>query len=256
MACRRRVWGGLAAWAALLAVTAPAFGQPGAPAPPALPVRAEEAGRATFALPHVPLEALSPAVRENARRVLERPTLSAHGPLETFNCQPAAYHWLLDHPDQAVRLWRLVGARVMDLEDRGAGRFGWRDGQGNEAQWETVLRAPGLRVWYCEGKAKPGALLPAAHGRALVLLQYQEGRDAKGRPAVRHQVHLLLRADSRALAAVARMLGGPAPRLAEQYLGQLEMFFGALAWHLDQNAERAARLFRQIGQPVPGASPG
>jgi hypothetical protein len=44
---------------------------------------------------------------------------------------------------------------------------------------------------------------------------------------------------------VARLLGPSAPRLAEQYLGQLQLFFSALVWYLDQHPERAAGLLAE-----------
>ena len=39
-------------------------------------------------------------------------------------------------------------------------------------------------------------------------------------------------------ALAARLLGPSMPRMAEQYLGQLEMFFSALVWYIDQHPER------------------
>jgi hypothetical protein len=67
---------------------------------------------------------------------------------------------------------------------------------------------------------------------------------------MQHQAHVVLRADSRALALVARMLGGTAPRLAQSYLSQMEIFFGGLAWYLDQDPARAERLYQRLGLAV------
>ncbi len=251
MANRRRWMGGLSAWLALLAVAGPGAAQPPrAPTPLAFPVRAE-GGPALPATPTIPYGLLSPGAREKVRRVVEGPSLSAHGPAEAFACQPALYRWLLDHPREGGFLWRLVGAKVTDVEDRGAGRYGYRDAQGSDVQWETVLDTSEMRIWLAEGKAKPGALVPAVHGRVVVVLLYREGKDARGRSILRHQAHLFVRTDSRALALVARMLGGTAPRIAENCMAQLEMFFGALAWYLDQDSARAERMFQRIGLQVP-----
>jgi hypothetical protein len=64
-------------------------------------------------------------------------------------------------------------------------------------------------------------------------------------------MHLLLRTDSRALGLAARLMGGSVPRLADHYMGQLEMYFGGLAWYLGQDGERTRRLFARLGQPMP-----
>jgi hypothetical protein len=181
------------------------------------------------------------------RWVVEGPTLSARGPAETFAGRRETYRWLLDHPRQAGALWRLLGAKVAEIEERGPGRFGYRDPQGSDVQWEAVLDTGEMRVWLAEGRAKPGALLPAVRGRLVVILVYRESKDARGRPVIRHQAHVIVRADSRTLALVARMLNGPAPRIAESCLSQLQLFFGALGWYLDQDPARAARLYQRIG---------
>ena len=64
------------------------------------------------------------------------------------------YHWLLDHPDQAVKLWRRLGAKCIDIQDLGAGRFGWKEGV-SDVHWDVVLDGPHRRVWYAEGQVKP-----------------------------------------------------------------------------------------------------
>jgi hypothetical protein len=197
----------------------------------------------------VPLDELPAEVRGRVRAVVERPTLQTRGPAETFVCQPPLYHWLLDHPDLAVRLWRCLGAKCTDIRAEGPDRFGWGDGQGSAVHWTTVLRKPGQRVWYAEGSVKPGPLLPAVPVRAVVVLHLREGRDAEGHTTLRHQVELTLHTDSHAAALAARLMGASAPRVAEQYVAQIEMFFAALAWYLDQYPKQAEMLFAQLQRP-------
>src|SRR5262245_254477 len=148
MACRRWWLGWPGAGRGLLAAAGGTWAQP----------RTASVG---FSTPRVPLEALPAGLREGAQQVVERVTLSARGPAETFPCQPAMYRWLLDHPVEAGRLWRQLGAKVSEVEERGPGRFGWRDGKGSDVWWTVALRSPALVVLYAEGKMKPGRLPPA-----------------------------------------------------------------------------------------------
>ena len=138
---------------------------------------------------------------------------------------------------------------VMDIENWGAGTFGWHDTQGSEVHWETVLRTREQRVWYADGQVKPGLLLPTVQVQAVLLLTYCEGSDGKGQPAVRHQMELFIKTDSAAIALAARLLGASGPRLAEQYVGQVEMFFAALSWYLDQHPDRAEAMFQELQRP-------
>jgi hypothetical protein len=201
--------------------------------------------------PQLPLESIPPGIRERVQSVLERPALSARAHAETFQATGDVYRWLLDHPDLTVKLWRQAGAKVSDIEDRGDGVYVWHDEHGSEIHWHSALKAPGLHVWYAEGKVKAASLLPLTSFRAVAILSYHEGQDTSNRPAIRHQVHFLLRCDSRAVALAAKILGASAPRMTEQYLGQLQLFYGGMAWYLGQDQERARRMYRQIGLALP-----
>lgn len=198
----------------------------------------------------VPLDALEPPMRERVRTVIEHPTLSSRGPLEAFHCRPVLYYWLLDHPDLAVRLWRGLGAKCADIQARDDGSFTWKDAQNGEMHWQTVVRSGKQRVWYAEGRVKPGLMLPAVSVRAVVVLNHQEGSDGSGKPAVRHQMDMILHTDSRAVSLATRLFGASGPRLAEEYVGQLEMFFGALAWYLSEHPDKATALFEELKQVI------
>jgi hypothetical protein len=192
--------------------------------------------------PRFHLEAVSPDYQKRVRSVLERPTLFARGPVETFHCQPTLYRWLLDHPDRAVQGWIKLGAKCAHITDRGNGRFGWKDDHGSDVHWDTVVRSSRQHVWYAEGAVRIGPLLPLAPVRAVIILHIQEGHDASGRPAIRHEGELVLHTDSKAAALVARLMGASVPRTAEQYVAQIQTFFAALAWHVDEHPEKAQNL--------------
>ena len=44
--------------------------------------------------------------------------------------------------------------------------------------------------------------------------------------------------------------GFSAPHLAQQYVGQMQMFYGALAWYLNQHPRHAEVLFEQLRRPA------
>lgn len=216
-------------------------------APPPAPVTpcglfAEKNPGKSAALARVPLQELPAEVREPVRRVVEQPTLFSQGPTEDFAGRSELYEWFLDHPDRAAVAWRRLGAPCLEIADQGGGFFSWSDGQGTNVRWETVFRGVGLRVWYAEGSGRPAPLLPSVPLRAVVVLRHGERHDAAGRCRLSHQADLFLQTDSKTAALVARLLGPSVPRLAEQGLSQLELFFSALVWYLDQHPDRAESL--------------
>jgi hypothetical protein len=228
----------------LMGLAASARAEPGLFLPPQ-PVQTPTLPEAT----RIPLDSMPPQLREKVRSVVAQPSLSSKGPAVTFNTDLGTYHWLLEHPDLAVKLWRLKGAKVADIEQRGAA-YRWDDEQGSEVLWHTALRSPGMHVWYAEGKVKPATLVPMTSFRAVAVMHYVEGKDLDGKPAIRHQVHFMLRCDSKAISLATRILGASVPRQVEQYLGQLQMFYGGMAWYLTHDEARARRMYRQIGLTV------
>jgi hypothetical protein len=182
--------------------------------------------------------------------VLDQPTLVARGPSEAFRGTTTTYRWLLDHPDQAVKLWRQLGATCTDIQEHAGGRFLWTDHQGGNVHWDTVYRAPDLHIWYAEGTARPMALLPALSGRAVVVLHINEAEGRTKRVLIHQQADLYLQTDNKTAFLVAKLLGAAAPRLGEQSMYQLQIFFSALAWYLDRYADRP-----EAATPAPVLTP-
>ena len=89
---------------------------------------------------------------------------------------------------------------------------------------------------------RPAPLLPAVPVKAVLLLRHGDRPDGPGRMLIFHQADVFLQTDSRTAALLAQMLGSSASGLAEQGLGQVEMFFSALVWYLGQHPDRTARL--------------
>jgi hypothetical protein len=204
------------------------------------------------ARPHnVPLEEVAAPVRERVRQVVEQPTLSAHGPTELFRCQPATYYWLLENQDRASIAWRRLGARCVEISNRGQGCFGWSDGSGSDVRWNTVCCRPDLRVWYAEGVVRPGLLLPTVPIRAVAVLRHSERLDEQGRTTMTQQLSLYLHADSKTVTLASRLFGASVPRMAEQYTVQMELFFSALARYLERHPDQAEALLSDAVRLTP-----
>jgi hypothetical protein len=222
--------------------------------PPKLETRVESAKDLDSAhhwLATIPLERLSPKVREGVQRVLEQPTISAHGPAEVFRARSSFYRWLLDHPDRAVQMWHRLGARCLTITDRGAGRFGWADGQGSDIAWQTAFSGPGVQIWYAEGMATPSPIMPPVPLRAVAVLRFAESSalsplaregEPHGKSLMFHRGELFVQTDSQTAALIAKLMGPSAPKMAEQCVAQMEMFFSALAWYIERHPDRAQTL--------------
>jgi hypothetical protein len=192
----------------------------------------------------IPLEKIDERYRAAVREVLEKPILTGRGPSETFSSKPDRYNWFLDHPDRAVVAWRRLGAKCVSINPRGDGKFSWADEYGSEVVWETVCKAAGLRIWFAEGKVRPGPAMPMVPIKAVLVLHYTDSRAPDGLFVMQHQADVFLHTDSKTAAMVTRMLGPTANRAAEQGLSQLQLFFSGLSWYLERHPDQEEKLLK------------
>ncbi|MBI1832660.1 MAG: hypothetical protein HYR84_14565 [Planctomycetes bacterium] len=192
----------------------------------------------------IPWSALSERATALAKPLTASPTVHAKGPVDTFTCTPVQYCWLLDNPDRAVTAWRRLGAKCVSIQRKGPVSFGYSDDGGSNITWEVIHHAPGVRIWFADGKVKPSALLPLVPVKALIVLRFIEGKSKAGATVVQHHAEVMIHTDSKAATAVTKLMGQSAPKLAEQGLGQLQLFFSALSCYVDRHPERVDTLFR------------
>jgi hypothetical protein len=209
--------------------------------------RGEDSKSTNKPLVDVPYDEIAKTHRDKVKDLIDHPTLKTRGPAESFKCKPADYQDFLEHPDKAVKAWRKLGAKCISIEDRGKGRFGWTDEQGSDLHWDTVFSGPTMRIWYAEGKVNPGPLLPNVAVKAVVLFHFSEGKDKKGRTVMRHQAEVYVHTNNLTAALAAKLMGPSAPKIAEQYVAQMQRFFAALAWYCElhpdwQDEDKAAPI--------------
>jgi hypothetical protein len=202
----------------------------------------------------LPLAKLPTDVRERVSSVVDHPALYTHGPSEEILCDPTTYFWLLDHPDRATRAWTRLGAKCVDIQDGGDDWFGCSDASGNDVRWTTVYQTAEMRIWYAEGTIKVGGLLKPVTGEAVLVVRHVEGTDAKGRSVIRQQTDMILHADTKTAAFVAKVLGAAMPQLAEQYVMHQGKFFSLLATYLWLHPDKSSALLAAKSPDEPNES--
>lgn len=196
----------------------------------------------------IPVDSLSPVIREKVRKVISQPTLVTHANPEEFSSTSKLYEWLLDHPDRAATAWQRLGVECAVITDRGNGKFGWSDDQGGDIVWVTVANGPSARIWYAEGHVRATALTPLIPVKAVAVLRHDYIQSEGKAPRIRHQVDVFAHADSRAAQIVTRLFGNATDRMAEQGAEQLQLFFSMLAKHLTENPDKVEKVLAPVAR--------
>ena len=86
--------------------------------------------------------------------------------------------------------------------------------------------------------------LPLVPFKAVLVLRHNEARNADGATVIKHHSTIHLVTDSKTYAAVTKMLGQSAPKMAEQGLGQFQVFFSGLSWYLARHPDQVEELLK------------
>jgi hypothetical protein len=175
--CRR-----LAASAALVLALACVVAAAGAALPPDLP--AAQRGR---------LEAIARAA-----------SVSTRVEAEPFPARPEVFQYLLDHPEFATRVTRVLKTARYRIW-READGLHLDDGWGAVGRLEIVYAVGGTRVMYARGVYRK-TLLPEIHGEAVVMIEYGVRPGPDGTPLIAATVTGFVKLDSGFLSAATKLV--------------------------------------------------
>ena len=187
---------------------------------------AAAAGPPTPALP----AGIAPAERTRLHDLAAAAAVSTRVDAAAFPARREVFEYLLDHPELAshvarelkvarYRIWRTPEGLAMD------------DGWGATGRFSVVHAAPGTRVMYARGQFKK-AMLPALHGDAVTMIQYDVTPAAGGQSLVRAVVSGWVRLDSQLMTLAIRAASNIAQRKA------------------DLEARRLIRVFARVSQAI------
>jgi hypothetical protein len=149
--------------------------------------------------------------RTRLEQVIQHVSVSARSDGEAFRVRGDVFEYLLDHPEFATHLIRAleIGRYRIWREPDGL----WLDdAAGALVQFHIVHAEHGSRVFYLQGRYQP-PVLPAIHGRVVVLLRYTAEPVADGKSLITPAMASFVRIDNAVVEVLARMFSAVvAPR--------------------------------------------
>ena len=205
-----------------------------------------------IAAAQVPLHRIDESARQKVADLLDHASIYARGPIEAFPCTPAVYQWVVDHPHWGFRAWRALGVKCAKVDKCGEGRYTGTDAFGNRLSMTCVLREPGRRIWYGQGRVRSGLFSPPTPVRVLLLLRYRAVRGSDGQIGVQHRTELFADCDLTKTQTLLGRLAGLTPESAgNRVVEQAGLFFSGLAWHLSEHPEWARSKLSPVTRSYP-----
>jgi hypothetical protein len=194
----------------------------------------------------IPLSRLSPEARDRVSAVLNDTSLYRRLPIETVDCEPDLFAFIVNNPDVMVNIWQLMGVTNVSLDRVDADHFRCSDGDGTTAKVEVVYRGRDAQIIYAEG-FYDGPLFPkTVRGQCVMILKYASGRAANGRFEETVRLDTFLHVDNIGLEIIAKIFQGVVGRTIDHNFGETVAFMGSMSHTAETNPRGIARVAARL----------
>lgn len=183
------------------------------------------------------------AARARVQPVTDQPSLAVKVDGEPFVARREVFEYLLDHPDFATHVTRVLKLARYRIWRTPAG-LSIDDGWGTVGTFELVHAATGLRLMYAKGIYQQ-RILPDIHGQAVVLIDFDTEPAGGGRSTISTAVTGFVRLDSRILNLASKLATSVASQKGEKEARRLVKLFARASRAIDADP---AGVFAKVRQ--------
>jgi hypothetical protein len=153
------------------------------------------------AIPYTQLDRNS---RIKVGAVLSNTTIFRRLPLETIECDPKLFVFLLEHPDVVVNMWEALGVSEVQLLRAGDSVFDASDKAGTRGRIEYLYHGPQLHLVYADGTYTGSLIARPVRGRCVLLMRSSYLKTSDGRPIVRCNIDAFLHLENVGASVLAK----------------------------------------------------
>jgi hypothetical protein len=182
--------------------------------------------------------------RTRLEAIAQAAAVSTRVEADPFPARPEVFRFLLDHPEFATRVTRVLKIARYRIW-READGLHLDDGWGAIGRFDVVHATPRTRVMHARGVYRK-ALLPDIHGEAVVSIEYTVRPGADGTGLIAAVVTGFVKLDSGFLSVATRLATPLAQAKADREArGLVKVFAKVLRATAEQPAELLERLARE-----------
>jgi len=186
------------------------------------------------ALAELPLDKLTAAKRQQARRVLRSASWFRRLPTLAFPVDGEAYQYFIDHPHVAVAIWHVMGISKFRMQPIGPDRYHADAGDGTVGTIEVLLQNRDATLIVCDGVYTNVLLFRPIKARALLYLTRSFFRDADGKPSVKHRASLFVSFPSYPVRTVAKILAPLSNLVIDRNFQEVSLFLHMMSLAMQQ----------------------
>lgn len=202
------------------------------------------------ALQSIPFEQLSAVKRRKIEHVVNRPSVYRRLPIQSINCDPQLFTFLVRHPEVVINMWQLMGATKMQFQRTGPYNFQFSDGAGTTSRVELVYGTPNLHVFYAEGIYKGPLIGRALRGKCVMVLNSGK-HQSQGRSYLTSRLDVFLQVDQLGVELLAKTLHPLLGSTIDRNYADTVRFVGQLSLASARNRAGMERLTARLTKVDP-----
>ena len=189
----------------------------------------------------VPIDQIDQRLRAKLSDIVTRPSIYRRLPVQTVDCDPDMFLFLVRYPEVIVNIWRLMDVTKVQLTRTGPTKFDAVDGAGTVTSVELVYGTPNVHVFYAEGYYEGKMLRKRITGSCVILMRSVYGNQ-NGRTQVTNTLDVFARLDNAGVELLAKTLNPLVGRAADFNFVETSKFVGQVSKASESNGPGMQRL--------------
>jgi hypothetical protein len=203
----------------------------------------EARDEAMRAIPYTQLDRNS---RIKVGAVLANTTIFRRLPVETIECDPTLFVFLIEHPDVVVNMWEALGVSEVELLRAGDSVFDASDKAGTRGRIEYLYHGPQLHLVYADGTYTGSLFARPVRGRCVLLLRSSYSKTSDGRPIVRCNIDAFLHLENIGASVLAKTFQPLVTTSADHNFRETTAFLASVHRAAESNYSGMQRLTEKL----------
>ncbi len=196
----------------------------------------------------VPLKVLTPEAQNKLGPILERPTLYRRMPVQSVDCDPEVFTFVVRRPEVLVGVWDVMGITKVQTKRLTPYVLEGLDSAGTSCKLELIYGTPKIHVYYGTGRYDGPVLAQGITGRGVFVLHSDYAKSAIGRTTVSCNMDIFLQLDNLGVDLVARTIQPLMWSTAEQNFAESAKYVSQVSQAAEMNPEGMQDLIGRLPQ--------
>lgn len=200
------------------------------------------------AIQAVPFPRINQSTAQALRNVLDNPSFYRRMPMQTIQCDPELYSFLVRKPEFMVNTWDLMGITKVTAKRTGPHSFLANDGVGTQCNCDLVYGADNVHIYYSVGHYDGSMTARTIKGRVVCILRSESQPYPQGHSGhiVRGTMDVFLKLDNLGADILTRTLGPLVAKTADHNFAETAQFVAQLSQVCANNPPAALGLASQL----------